>query len=344
MGEIKRLPARLTFFFAWALVFISYSSSYSGTASLSRASSLVDPAWVRQMIDYHKIGSASSAPSEYPYDRSHNYIIFEAQWGGLADARAYNAGHIPGAIHSNSDTYENLRTRWFLLADNELKTAAGSMGITPDATMIVYSDSSIFAARLWWILKYLGVNDVRIMNGGYAAWIARGYPGETAVNRPVSTTYNGTINPAVRATTDYALSVHSASKAQILDVRSKNEYLGASSGYINLDTRGRIPGAIWAYDADPASPSYNNADGTLRNLEDIKNMWRARGINFDKEVIFYCGGGYRSSLAYFYAYLMGYSNIRNYSDGWEGWSITYIPTPSGGWLQAPSGRPVATGD
>jgi thiosulfate/3-mercaptopyruvate sulfurtransferase len=302
------------------------------------------------MIDYHKAGSSSAAPPEYPYDRSRRYIIFEIQWGTLADATAYRSGHVPGAIHSNTDTYENLRTRWFLLSDDKLKTAAGSMGVTPDTPVVVYSDSSIFAARLWWILKYLGVKDARIMNGGYAAWIARGYAGETAVNKPEPAAYNGKINPEMRATSDYTLSVYKSSKAQIVDVRSEGEYLGASSGYANMDAKGRIPGAIWARDADPASRFYNNADGSLRNVEDIKSMWRTLGITstasparFDKEVIFYCGGGYRSSLAYFYAYLMGYANIRNYSDGWEGWSVSYTRNPSGNWIQGPSGRPIASG-
>lgn len=342
---MKRLSASFVLLVSAMFVFTSCGSSSTTTTTtkLTNASSLVDPAWVKQMIDYHKAGSSSSAPSEYPYDRSHKYVIFETQWGTLTDATAYNSGHIPGAIHSNSDTYENGYPRWFLLPDGELKTAAGSMGVSSEATVIVYSDSSIFAARLWWILKYIGVSDVRLMNGGYAAWSASGYAGETTNNDPAPTTYTGSINPAVRATTDYVFSVYNSASAQLVDVRSEAEYLGSTSGYGYLDAMGRIPGATWAFDADSASLSYNNADGTLRNVDDVKSMWRTMGITFDREAIFYCGGGYRSALTYFYAHLMGYTNIRNYSDGWEGWSTTYTQDSSGNWIQTLSGRPVASG-
>jgi len=69
---------------------------------------------------------------------------------------------------------------------------------------------------------------------------------------------------------------------------------------------------------------------------------------FDKELIFYCGGGYRSALAFLYAYIMGYDNIRNYSDGWAGWSTNYTEDSSctgitPGWCQTPSGRPIIVG-
>ncbi len=62
----------------------------------------------------------------------------------------------------------------------------GNMGITADTTVIVYSNDPSFGARLWWILKYAGLNDVRLLNGGYAQWIANGFAGETDINYPVA--------------------------------------------------------------------------------------------------------------------------------------------------------------
>ena len=70
---------------------------------------LVHPGWVKQVIDYHAPGSSSAQPPEYPYDRDHKYLIFETQWGPLGDGYAdeYLDGHVPGAIYSDSDIYEN---------------------------------------------------------------------------------------------------------------------------------------------------------------------------------------------------------------------------------------------
>ena len=131
-------------------------------------STMVYPGWVKALIDYHAPGSSLDAPAGYGFGRDHKYLIFETQWGSFDDMEqgwaddSYLLGHIPGAIHSNSDVYENNFPRWFKLPDTELKAAVGSMGITADTTVVVYSSSPIFAARLWWILKYAGVADVRI--------------------------------------------------------------------------------------------------------------------------------------------------------------------------------------
>ena len=327
-----------------------------------RFSTIVHPSWVKALIDYHKPGSTTPAPPEYLYDRSHKYLIFETQWGSFDDMaqgwadNAYLIGHIPGAIHSNSDTYENGAPRWFLIPDADLHVAMGSMGITADTTVIVYSDSRIFAARLWWILKYAGVNDVRFMNGGSQQWLANGYDTETTINDPVPTTFNGTTHPEYLATTDYVFSQYINTGATFLaDVRSKDEYDGLISGYSYVNAKGRIPNSVWANDGDDSSPVYNDSDGTLRSYTEVRNFWKSIGITstgasnlFDKEVVFQCGSGYRSSLTFLYAYLMGYDNIRNYSDGWEGWSTTYTQNPScddgaPGWCQTPSGRPTIIG-
>ncbi|MDD2539780.1 MAG: rhodanese-like domain-containing protein [Desulfuromonadaceae bacterium] len=327
---------------------------------------LVYPLWVKQLIDYHASGSTSTAPPEYKdpatgstYARNHKYLIFETQWGSFSDMaqgwadNAYLLGHIPGAIHSNSDTYENGDPRWFMLPDTELKAAAGSMGITADTTVVIYSDSTIFAARLWWILRYLGVEDIRILNGGYKAWTDVGYAGETTTNSPTATTYIGTTRPEVVATTDYVSSHYNNGTTWMVDVRRWIEYTGEISGYSYVVNKGRIPGAIWAYDADDSALNYNDSDGTLRNSDEVNALWRGRGITattspttFDKEVIFYCGSGYRSALGYLHAYLLGYTNIRNYSDGWEGWSTNYTNIGTDAepnWTQPVSGRPVESG-
>lgn len=322
---------------------------------------VVYPGWVKELMDYHKPGSTTNPPPQYPYPRDHKYLIFETQWGSIDDMQkgwadnSYLLGHIPGAIHSNSDTYENGFPRWFLLPDAELKAAVGSMGITPDTTVVVYSNSTIFAARLWWILKYAGVSDVRFLNGGYQQWVASGFPGETIINNPTPTVYDGTIDSARVASTPYVEANYANNATtQMVDVRTGSEYVGLISGYGYLVNKGRIPGAIWAHDADDSSLLYRDSDGTLRSFSEVRDMWASRGIDGSKETIFYCGGGYRSSLTYLYAHLMGFTGIRNYSDGWAGWSTKYtedpayvkdpaIPGSTDGWRQDPSGRPFETG-
>jgi thiosulfate/3-mercaptopyruvate sulfurtransferase len=326
----------------------------------ARFSSIVYPAWIQGVKDYAS-GKSTTAPPEYNYKANHPYVIFETEWGTLSDLpQPYLSGHIPGAIHSDSDIYENGYPRWFLNSDQALRTAAGKMGITPDTTVIVYSDSPIFAARLFWIQTYLGVKDVRFLNGGYNAWLAAGYKGETKVNNPVAATFPSTTPTQSQylATTAQVYNGYKNNSIYIGDVRTEEEYIGAISGYSYVLEKGRIPTAIWLYDAmDNCAEYIDQIDGTLRSYTEVLNMWKSRGItssieyeSFSKEMVFQCGSGYRSALAFLYAYMMGYDNIRNYSSGWEDWSTTYtyntktcVNSLTADWCQTPSGRPVASG-
>ncbi|MEK7830561.1 MAG: rhodanese-like domain-containing protein, partial [Acidobacteriota bacterium] len=107
-----------------------------------------------------------------------------------------------------------------------------------------------------------------------------------------------------------------------------------------------IPCSINIGNADDSARLYQNPDGMLRSFGEVRAMWQQAGIkNDDREVIFYCGSGWRSSVAFLHAWAMGYKRIRNYSDGWAGWSTNYIQderakggTP--GWRQQRSTNPI----
>jgi thiosulfate/3-mercaptopyruvate sulfurtransferase len=100
------------------------------------------------------------------------------------------------------------------------------------------------------------------------------------------------------------------------------EYIGAVVGYNdpNITRKGRIPGAVWGYEA--AKAVYQDADETLRSYTEIRDLWESQGITPDKTLIFYCGTGWRSTLAFLYADAMGFPNIKNY-DSWYVWATFY---------------------
>ena len=212
-----------------------------------------------------------------------------------------------------------------------------------------YSDDPSFAARLWWILKYAGLSDVRYLNGGYEQWLAKGYDGETTANNPVPATFFSSVRPQYLATTAY-ISKKMAS-VTLGDVRSYAEFSGADSGYGYLAARGRTSRALWLSDAGSPSLVYHDGEWTLSSYGQVRDLWNSRGVTFnasatefDKEVIFYCSGGYRSSLTLLHAYVMSFNKMR-YSSGWEDWSTDYAEDPkcngiTQGWCQSPSGRSI----
>lgn len=283
-------------------------------------------------------------------------VILEASWDDPANRTPgeYAAERVPGALHLNTDTLENGYPRWHLRPVEELQQTIGGLGIASDSMVVVYSRQTIAAARVWWVLHYAGASDVRVLDGGLAAWKRAGLPVETSRKPsrvPVPCRFAARPRAAALATVNDVASA-SARGALLADVRSVEEYNGEKSGYSYLAARGRIPGALHAGNADDSARLYQNEDGTLRSPDEIAALWRKAlgpgALTGRPEIILYCGTGWRSSLAYLYAHLLRLPNIRNYSDGWSDWSTRFesIPGFSGitpGWRQSPSGRPIESG-
>ena len=288
-----------------------------------------------------------------------DWAIVEASWSPLDRATDYLNGHIPGAINLDTDQLETGYPRWQLKPMEELQAWIGSQGIRPETTVIVYSRQLIAAARVWWILKYIGVRDVRILDGDDRTWSTEGWPLETQVSQrpPVTFSAPGLADWLIDTPTLESVLARQTGDSsnvawQLWDVRGQAEFAGEISGYSYLEARGRIPAARWLGDADDASGIYKQANGRLTPPIEILEHWKKRGFLNEEArgrtgVIFYCGGGWRSSLAFYYAWLLRMEPIRNYSDGWAGWSTRYISpesdTSDESWGQVPTGRPFEVG-
>ncbi|MBL8190448.1 MAG: sulfurtransferase [Acidobacteria bacterium] len=332
-------------FDAVLVLLMTYAATVKAQAQpATRAESIVSPAWVKALLDFQS--GQATRPSGYINNR---FVILETSWANLNDAKDYRAEHLPGAIHLNTDELENGYPRWLLRPLQELQNVIGAHGITPETTVIVYGKQTIAAARVWWVLNYAGVKDVRLLNGGLAAWKSAGYATEATINQPLRTRFSAQPRTKWLATTDYVRQKIRSRDTLLADARSQTEFLGERSGYEYMDFKGRIPSAISIGDADDAARLYVNADGSLRDASEILAMWKAAGLlNDGREVIFYCGSGWRSSLAFLYAWVLGFDRIRNYSDGWAGWSTLYSPDPRAkgntpGWRQQRTRNPIVTG-
>lgn len=313
------------------------------------SSDVVTAEWLHAAQAYHAPGSTSPAPPLYPYPRSHKLLVFETQW----DSTAYDAGHVPASIHSSSDVYENGYPRWWLLDHDQLLDKVMGMGVgrVDDTTCIVYSDSPIFAARLWFILRYLGVRDTRYLDGGLFSWVAAGFSTELSPNLPVPTTgFDGILASRMVVTTE---EIERRGDMVLIDTRSWSEFIGDSSGYDYLAAEGRVEGAGWGHEA--IKGVYTHENGTLLPPLQVAEFWRnltqPQTQSQERELVFYCGNGYRAALATLYTVLLRgeVGEGRLYSSGWSQWSTNWTEAPnstvppSPGWLQTPSGRPVCSG-
>ena len=217
---------------------------------------------------------------------------------------------------------------WNLYPDEYLLKAIAYMGITISSKVVVYGESPDPAARLAWCLKYAGIEQVYFLNGGLKAWINTGNSTTTSPSKRTPVPHFGAVtavNQKYLATTEYIRGVVSNCHPndQIVDVRTYNEHIGEDYYYQYITTKGRIHNSLFGKDTAngdlPVTGFYGENHEIL--LPAIETFWQEAGITPDKQVSFYCGTGWRSSLAWLIAYSLGYDNIKNYDGGWYKWSM-----------------------
>ncbi|MDG5813493.1 rhodanese-like domain-containing protein [Chitinispirillales bacterium ANBcel5] len=252
---------------------------------------------------------------------------------------SYTSGHIPGAIDLDTNKLEDPQT-WNRRSPEELKKALEECGITTDTTVILYGKFSsphnnqpfpgsnaghLGAMRAGVILRYAGVKEVKILNGGLQAWIDESYALSTEwVKKKPVTEFRAPIplHPEYFTNIDKAKGILKDPLCNLVCVRSRKEYKGEVSGYNYINKKGRIPGAVFAEGGSDAyhMENYRNVDHTTKEYHQIETMWNNVGITPDKHNSFYCGTGWRASEAFMNAWFMGYHNISVFDGGWFEWS------------------------
>jgi molybdopterin synthase sulfurtransferase len=175
------------------------------------------------------------------------------------------------------------------------------------------------------ILKYAGVKDVRVLDGGLTSWIRAGGEITREETLPDAVDSTGMIipeHPEIIVDIDEAKLMIADPGSELVSMRSWPEFLGDVSGYHYVGPKGRIPGAVFGNCGSDAyhMENYRNHDDTMRSYHDIAEDWRKIDITPEKHIAFYCGTGWRASEAFYYAWLMGWDNVSVYDGGWYEWS------------------------
>jgi len=265
------------------------------TSELAHPEALVDTNWVAENL--HKEGIRLVDVSSKP--------------------EVYAEGHIPGAVYVNWQTdltNPDDPVAGQILPAQQLEALLGRLGIDNQTTVVLYDDSnSLFAARAFWVLKYYGHRDVRVLNGGRKKWVAEGRELSQEVPNVTPTTYKvGEPNPTIRATWEQILASLKQPDKIILDVRSPKEYTGQD---VRSTRGGHIPGAInleWTSQVNP--------DGTFKPVTELRKLYEQAGIKPDQQVFTYCQTGVRAAHSWFVlTQLLGFENVVTYDGSWEEW-------------------------
>ena len=286
-------------------------------AELPRWRQLAPVDWLAALLAGQTVAAAPTA----------GWTLFEVACDGL---EAYLASHIPGARYLDTRQFEHLPF-WNALPHEELLQVLQHCGIGPDRSVILYGRNLLAAARVAQLLLVAGVADVRLLDGDMAAWRDAGHGlrhGQEPARAPLAAGMAPLAHWAARP--DFL--IHTAQVKALLaqpdgamvSIRTRAEYLGETSGYSYIEARGEIAGALWGHagvDGDVNSMrNFQQEDGRMKPAAEIAAIWREAGIHPGMLIAFYCGTGWRASLAFFYAWLMGWPRISVYDGGWYEWS------------------------
>jgi thiosulfate/3-mercaptopyruvate sulfurtransferase len=237
------------------------------------------------------------------------------------DTSAYARGHIPGALAWDWRKDLQDQTVRDIAPKEALERVLSRSGITPDTTIVLYGDNNNwFAAYAYWALKYYGHDKAKLVNGGRVKWEAEGRQWSNDEPSYPQTQYRfgGQPREEFRTYRDHVL--QQIGKSGLVDVRSPKEYSGELLAPENLPQEGaqrggHIPTAInvpWAQAV--------KEDGTFKNASELRELYGAKGINPDREIIAYCRIGERSAHTWFVLKeLLGYPEVRNYDGSWTEW-------------------------
>ena len=275
---------------------------------------LVHIEWLGQLL-------AGGRPEAAPTGR---FLLFHVNFGVPEE---YEEGHLPGALYLDTNWLEDPDNIWQRRTPAELDAAVKALGITHDTTVVVYGRDTvgdadekwpgrragqIAATRALMILRYAGVSDVRLLDGGYDWWVRAGYPVETVIREPSPVADFGLAipqHPEVIVDLPEAKQILAdRDGAALVSVRTWKEHIGRVSGYNYIGPAGRIAGDVWGNCGSDAyhMQHYRNIDNTMRAYPEITANWAEAGITPDKWVAFYCGTGWRASETWFYADLQGW--------------------------------------
>jgi thiosulfate/3-mercaptopyruvate sulfurtransferase len=236
------------------------------------------------------------------------------------DTKAYEAGHLPGAVGFNWQTQLQDQVRRDIISQEAFEKLLGDAGISPNDTVILYGDNNNwFSAYGFWLFKIYGHKDVRLMNGGRVKWLNESdKPLTTEKPRIVPTRYQATApDLGLRAMLPEVLQAQSGKNCNLVDVRSQDEFTGkviAPPGMTETAQRGgHIPGA--------KSVPWNMAvgpDGTFKSLEELRAIYvDQKGVDPKRDSIAYCRIGERASHTWFVLkYLLGLPNVKSYDGSW----------------------------
>ncbi len=234
-------------------------------------------------------------------------------WAGANDGYKI---HITGAVnvpHTSLCTNEPIRN--VIKSPAEMAKDLSAAGISADKTIVVYDEGSgKYASRMYWILKYLGAPDVKMLDGNMKAWKANRKPITGAPARSQSASFTATADIGQLAKMDEVKKAIGNSSYVLVDARTPEEFGGTAETELR---KGHIPGAV-----NVNYETVLDSKGMLKPNEELKSLFESKGITKDKTAIVYCETSVRAGVLYLSLKGLGYPNVKVYDGAYLEWQAT----------------------
>jgi thiosulfate/3-mercaptopyruvate sulfurtransferase len=270
--------------------------------------------------------------------------VVDARWklGDPSAGRAmFEQGHIPGAVYVDMD--QDLAAppgqggRHPLPSPEQFAASMSRAGIGPETWVIAYDDGGAGAARLWWLLRHFGHDNVSILDGGYPQWLAAGGTPEAGRGQSVQPAqFEARPRSDDVAELEDVRRATSKGEAHLLDARAPERWRGDVEPVDRL--AGRIPGSVNAPSGD------NLREGRFRSPDELREQYEQLGVLDGKPIIASCGSGVSACVDLVALELAGVRGARLYPGSFSGWIAAGQPVETGpAQPQGPSSARAAAG-
>jgi len=242
-----------------------------------------------------------------------NVVIVSAQ-----KPDKYAAVHIKGSVNiPPADLVNNEPIKYMNKSTAEIAKILGDKGVSESNEIILYDNgTSKYSGRMYWVLKYMGAKNVKILNGELEAWKAGRKPITKTPTKLAATTFTPNVQPQYIVKMDEVMKATNGGNYVIIDARTTEEYSGTDEE--TTLRRGHIPGAV-----NIDYKTLLDAKGKLKSKEALAEIYTAKGVTPDKTIIVYCATSVRAGIEFMaLSSVLEYPNVKLYDGAFTEWQTT----------------------
>jgi thiosulfate/3-mercaptopyruvate sulfurtransferase len=229
-------------------------------------------------------------------------------------ASNFKKSHLQGAVNIDlKKLVSSTEPEGLLKSPADLAKIFGKNGIDGKKTIVIYDDGKMkYAGRLYWILKYMGVKDVKLLHRDLKAWKKARLRITKAATKVKAVTFTPKLNKSIYVDMNWVKAHHKDANVVLVDVRALDQYNGTSAKPVS---KGHIPNAKHL----DMSQITNGTSG-LKSKAQILTLAKKIGATSDKTIIVYCNSATRAGIVYFaFKTILGYSNVKVYEGAYNEW-------------------------